>query len=59
MFAKLFGWAVAHKDAFYAGYKLFKALRGRRKETQQSGEPLQAYHLRVGRSVVRDIAKGY
>ncbi len=53
---KAAGWAIAHKDAIVTGFKVFKALRGRRKDTQDTGESVKAYYLREGRKVVADAA---
>lgn len=57
MWGKLAGWVFAHKDAIYAGVKVFLALRGRRKATQESGESFKDYYLRNGKAVVEEVAE--
>jgi hypothetical protein len=52
--AKAAGWVVAHRDAIYTGWKVFKGLRGRRKETQETGESLKDYYLRKGKKAVTE-----
>jgi hypothetical protein len=55
--AKAGGWLIAHKDAIYAGFKTFKVLRGRRKETQLSGESPKDYYLRKAKEVIKSEYK--
>lgn len=55
--AKVGGWAIAHKDALFTAFKIFKGLRGRRKATQESGESVKEYYLRVGGNTLKDVAK--
>jgi hypothetical protein len=50
--AKAGGWLIAHKDAIYAGYKVFKGLRKRRKETEESGESAKDYYKRKVKGVI-------
>jgi hypothetical protein len=57
--AKAAGWAFAHKDALYAGFKVFKKLRGRRKATEESGESVKDYYLREGKKAVVDVAEEF
>lgn len=51
--AKAVGWAVAHRDAIYAGWKVFTGLRKRRKETQESGESAKDYYVRQMKGVIK------
>jgi len=51
------GWAVAHKDAFVAGWSVFKALRGARKATQQNGESFRDYYVREGKKTIEKVAR--
>ncbi len=45
---KAVGWAVAHKDAIAVGWRVFRALRGRRKKTQETGQSFKDYYLVEG-----------
>ncbi len=55
--AKAVGWGIAHKDALYAGFKVFKGLRGRRKETQETGESFKDFYVRKGKDAILSSAK--
>lgn len=57
LFLKVGGWAVAHKDAILTGWRVFRALRGRRKATQESGQSFKDYYLEQGRAAVKTAAK--
>lgn len=52
-FTKAVGWAVAHKDAFFTAFNIFRALRGRRKATQESGQSFRDYYIKEGDKVLR------
>ena len=54
---KAVGWVVAHKDAIATGFKVFQSLRGRRKETQVTGESVKDFYLRKGVEAVREQAE--
>lgn len=56
--AKTVGWIAAHRDAITTGWKLFQALRGRRKETEVTGESVETYYWRKSEEVVRDVVSG-
>ena len=51
--AKAVGWAIAHKDAIGAGWRIFRALRGRRKATQESGQSFRDFYTKEGLKVLR------
>jgi hypothetical protein len=51
--AKAAGWAVAHKDALLTAFNIFRALRGRRKATQESGQSFRDYYTAEGLKVLR------
>ncbi len=52
-FAKAVGWAVAHKSAIATGWRIFRALRGRRKATQESGQSFRDFYTQEGLKVLR------
>lgn len=54
--AKAAGWCVAHKDAIYAGFRIFKALRGRRKAMQETGQSFRDFYIKEGTKVLRDVS---
>ena len=56
LFAKAFGWAVAHKSALITGYNIYCALRGRRKATQESGQSFRDYYTTNGLKILRDAS---
>ncbi|KKL18038.1 hypothetical protein LCGC14_2479500 [marine sediment metagenome] len=52
-FAKAVGWAIAHKSALATGWRIFRALRGRRKATQESGQSFRDFYTAEGLKVLR------
>ena len=54
---KVVGWTVAHWDAIAAGWRVFRALRGRRLATQRSGQSFRDYYFEQGTAAVRKAAK--
>ncbi len=54
---KAAGWAIAHKDAIVAGWRVFRALRGRRKKTQETGQSFKDYYLVEGGKALKTAAK--
>ena len=54
--AKAIGWAIAHKDALGAGWSIFRALRGRRKSTQESGQSFRDFYTKEGLKVLRNAS---
>ena len=51
--AKAAGWAIAHKDAILTGWRIFRALRGRRKATQEKGQSFRDFYVTEGGKVLR------
>ena len=54
--AKAIGWGIAHKDALLTGWRIFRALRGRRKATQESGQSFRKYYTDEGLNVLRNAS---
>lgn len=52
--AKAVGWAVAHKAALFSAWQVFKGLRGRRKETQLTGESMKDFYVRKLKEKISD-----
>ena len=57
LITKVVGWTVAHWDAVAAGWRVFRALRGRRLATQVSGQSFKAYYLASGYAAIGKAAK--
>ena len=56
-FTKITGWTVAHWDAILVGWRVFRALRGRRLATQRSGQSFKDYYTEQGAAAIRKAAK--
>ena len=54
---KVAGWMVAHWDAIAAGWRVFRALRGRRLATQVTGQSFKDYYLESGKLAITTAAK--